>query len=73
MTFYETLAMVMKEKNLTAAELSAKTGLHPSYFSKLKKGTFKDVTWEKALLIISALGITPGEFAELQNSDNVER
>lgn len=69
MTFYETLAIVMKEKGIKPSELSERTGLNEPYFSKLKKGTIKDVTWEKALLIIDALGMTPDEFYELQLSD----
>lgn len=67
MTFYETLTLVMKEKGMTAAALAEKTGLYPSFFSKLKSGHTKDVTWEKAILIINALGITPDDFAKLQS------
>lgn len=62
MTFYETLAYVLDEKGVSPAELSAKTGIHQSYFSKLKSGHTKDVTWEKALKIISALDMTPNDF-----------
>lgn len=69
MTFYETLKQVMDEKKITAADICAKTGIHPSYFSKLKSGHTKDVTWEKALLIISALDMTPNEFYAIQKSD----
>lgn len=69
MTFYETLDKVMQEKGITASEISAKTGIHQSYFSKLKSGHTKDVTWEKALIIIDALGITPNEFYDIQKAD----
>lgn len=71
MTFYETLATVMKRRGITAAEISAKTGIHQSYFSKLKSGHTKDVTWEKAVTIIAALGMSPSEFYELSKSDEV--
>ena len=64
MTFYETLACVLQEKGMTAAELSAKTGIGQPYFSRLKSGKTKDVTWEKALVIIAALEMTPSEFYE---------
>ena len=64
MTFYETLACVLKEKGMTAADLSAKTGIGQPYFSRLKSGKTKDVTWEKALTIIDALDMTPNEFYE---------
>lgn len=66
MTFYETLAHVLDDKNMSPAELSAKTGINQSYFSKLKSGHTKDVTWEKALLIISALEMTPDEFKRIE-------
>lgn len=69
MTFYETLAIVMKDKGITAADICAKTGIHASYFSKLKSGHTKDVTWEKALVIIAALDMTPNEFYELSKVD----
>jgi len=69
MTFYDALVLVMKEKDMSAADICAKTGILPSYFSKLKSGHIKDVTWEKALLIFGALGITPDEFLALQKPD----
>ena len=69
MTFYETLSIAMEKKGLSAAELSARTGIHQSYFSKLKTGHTKDVTWEKALTIIAALEMTPDEFTQLQDEN----
>lgn len=66
MTFYETLAHVLAEKGMSHAELSAKTGINQSYFSKLKSGHTKDVTWEKALVIIDALEMTPSEFSNIE-------
>lgn len=68
MTFYETLAYVLDEKGITPAELSAKTGINQSYFSKLKSGHMKDVTWDKALTIIAALDMTPNEFQKVEYS-----
>lgn len=65
MSFYTTLAYVLAEKGMTASELSEKSGLSPSYFSKLKSGHTKDVTWEKALRIIRALDMTPNEFNDV--------
>ena len=69
MTFYETLALALETKGMKPSDICERTGIHPSYFSKLKSGYTKDVTWEKAVLIISALGMTPTEFYELQMSD----
>ena len=65
MTFYETFEIALKKTGMTAADICAKTDIYPSYFSKLKSGAAKDVTWEKALLIIGALGMTPDEFYRL--------
>lgn len=70
MSFYETLAIAMREKGLTAAELSRRSGVYPSYITNLKKGTAKDATWSKALALIDALGMTPSEFYALQVSED---
>lgn len=72
MTFYETMAALMKEKGLNATDLSKRTGIPKSYFSKLKSGHMKDVTWEKAVVIIAALGTTPDEFYRLQNKGGTD-
>lgn len=66
MTFYETFEHALEIKGMKAADICAATGIHSSYFSKLKSGHMKDVTWEKALAIIGALGMTPDEFYGLQ-------
>lgn len=66
MTFYETFEHALEIKGMKAADICAATGIHSSYFSKLKSGHMKDVTWEKALAIIDALGMTPDEFYGLQ-------
>lgn len=68
MSFYETLVLAMEQNGITPADLAKKTGLHQSYFSKLKSNHTKDVTWEKALIIISALDMTPDEFLKLGES-----
>lgn len=68
MNFYDTLEIALKKKGMVAYDISKATGIHSAYFSKLKSGHMKDVTWEKALLIISALGMTPDEFYALQCS-----
>lgn len=69
MNFYETFELALSRKNMKPSDICAATGIHPSYFSKLKSGHTKDVTWERALTIIAALGMTPNEFYELQTSD----
>lgn len=66
MTFYEAFEIALDRKGMKAADICVKTGIHSSYFSKLKSGHMKDPTWEKALAIINALGMTPDEFYALQ-------
>ena len=68
MTFYQTFVLALEAKDMTIADVCEKTGIYPSYFSKLKSGHMKDVTWERALAIINALGMTPNEFYALQRS-----
>lgn len=70
MNFYKTLAKAMEAKEMSAADVCSRAGIHPSYISKLKSGHVKDVTWEKAMLIIGALDMTPDEFYKLQRNDN---
>ena len=69
MTFYETLVIAMEKKNMRPADIVAKTNLNDAYFSKLKSGHMKSVTWEKALEIIAALDMTPNEFYDLQRGE----
>ena len=72
MTFYETMQYVMDERGIKPADLCERTGLYASFFSKLKSGYTKDVTWDKALLIIEALGLTPDQFRDIQLGRQVE-
>lgn len=67
MGFYQTLEYVMREKGITAAELSRRTGLYRSFFSNMKMGRAKSPSWDNALNIINALGMTPDEFAALED------
>lgn len=67
MSFYDAFEKALNDKGMKVSDICFATGIHPSYFSKLKSGHTKDVTWEKALLIIEALGLTPTEFAAIQS------
>lgn len=68
-SFYEALEIAMRRRGMKASELAVLTGMHQSYFSKLKSGHQKSVEWEKALTIIEALGMTPNEFYAIQIGD----
>ena len=63
--FRDLLEKAMEKRNINATTLSARTGFHKSYFSKLKSGAIQDVTWDRALAIIAALDMTPDEFMTL--------
>ena len=67
MSFYDALAVVMHDKGITAAELARKTGIRKSYFTELKNGRVVSPSWDYALLIIAALGLTPNEFAAIED------
>lgn len=69
MTFYETMKLVMDERGIKPADLCERTGFHPSYFSKLKSGHMRDVSWDRAIAIILALDMTPDEFYARQSGD----
>ena len=71
MTFYEAFEIALEKKGMSTADVCAKTGIYPSYFSKLKHGSTKDVTWDKAIVIIAAIGMTPDEFLALQESGEI--
>jgi len=66
MSFYDVLEVAMQRKGMKPQDVCEAAGLHASYISKLKSRHTKSVTWEKAIAIIHALGMTPSEFYELQ-------
>lgn len=67
LNFYETLEIAMERRGLRPADLADRCEtVTPSYLSRLKNGYTKSVSWEKALEIIAALGMTPSEFYEIQ-------
>ena len=68
MTFYETLEVAMQQRGMRPADICRKTGYNSTYFTHLKSGHIKDVSWERALVIINALGMTPQEFYELSKT-----
>jgi DNA-binding Xre family transcriptional regulator len=75
MTFYEAVVVAMEQQGIkNFAELCERAGsdpepIYPSYFSKLKSGHTKSVSWERAVRITRALGITPNDLYEIQVSD----
>lgn len=68
MTFAQTVARLMDEKNLSAKELSKMSGVNEPYISRLLNGKIKEPSWEKACAIVDAFGLTVDEFRSLQLS-----
>lgn len=73
MTFYEALVIAMEMKGLRPVDVAERAGIHQSYISKLKSRHQKSVDWDKALVIIEALGMTPNEFCEIYLSDAAQK
>lgn len=67
MSFYDAMAVVMKDKGITAAELARKTGIRKSYFTELKNGRVTNPSFEYAILIVRALGMKFDEFVALMD------
>ena len=65
MAFSEALGAAMKIKGLRAVNIASDLADEP-YLSRLLKGKVKEPTWQRALAIIEALGMTPDEFRELE-------
>ena len=72
MTFYEALEIAMEMKGLRPVDVADRAHIHQSYISKLKSGHQRSVDWDKALMIIDALGMTPNEFYEIYTSDTTQ-
>lgn len=76
MTFYDAVIVAMKKQGIknvsTLCSLADNNPdpLYPAYFSKLKSGHTKGVSWDKALQIIRALGMTPDEFTAIQHGSD---
>ena len=66
MSFREALNAALELKGLKPADIASDT-VNASYISKLQTGRVKDPTWQKALVIIHALGMNPDEFSELED------
>lgn len=64
-SFGKTLKRVLDERGLRAIDL-ADESLSAQYLSKLITGRTKSPTWEKALIIVDKLGMTPTEFRQIE-------
>lgn len=62
--FHELMAVLRKNTELAAVEVSRRAGLSPSYFSKVESGTLKP-TVSAFARIVHVLGASPSEIAFL--------
>ena len=69
MKFGEVVSHFLKEKNMSAGELSRRTGFSESYISKLRRGRCDDPSFRKAIAIIAALEVDIEEFIAMVDSD----
>lgn len=65
MSFAKALDRALKIKGLKPADIVS-DDVSASYISKLFTGRIADPTWQKALTMIKALGMTADEFSELE-------
>lgn len=65
MSFAKALDRALKIKGLKPADIVS-DDVSASYISKLLLGRIADPTWQKALTMIKALGMTPSEFRSLE-------
>lgn len=65
MSFAKALDRALKIKGLKPADIVS-DDVSASYISKLLLGRIADPTWQKALIMIKALGMTPSEFRTLE-------
>lgn len=65
MSFAKALDRALKIKGLKPADIVSEE-VSASYISKLLLGRITDPTWQKALMMIKALGMTVDEFSELE-------
>lgn len=69
-TFGDTLTEVMNEHGITQTELSEKSGIYPSYISRLRSNSLLDPTISKATALIHALNMSLDEFSNRQECDD---
>lgn len=65
MSFAKALDRALKIKGLKPVDIVS-DDVSASYISKLFSGRIADPTWQKALVMIKALGMTVDEFSKLE-------
>jgi transcriptional regulator with XRE-family HTH domain len=67
--FGEVLSEAMREKGVTAKELSDLSGVSQPHISQIVRGKVVDPSFLRAAALIKALGLTLDEFSKLQDAD----
>lgn len=65
MRFSEAMSRVMDEKGLTQKDVVVATGLSKQYVSLIKNGKTENPTFDRAAMIIRALGCDVEEFVNM--------
>lgn len=59
---WEQLNRIMKERNLNGHQLSKMAGVNRSFFSDLKSGKVKSLSWKNMCKLADALEVSLDEF-----------
>ena len=69
MEYGKALRCILRETDVTQAELARRMGTSTAYVSQLCSGKIKEPTLSKAFEIADALGVSVDRFAELMRSE----
>ena len=69
MEYRKALAILLKERKMTQADLARRTGMSRSYVSQLMSGKIKEPTLSMAFDIADALEVTVQDFRKLMEND----
>lgn len=65
------LSAIMKEKGITTAELSAKTGIKTTAINEYRGARKKEPTLYRGLLIADALGVSPWDLIKEKEETSI--
>ena len=70
MEYGKALRRILRESDVTQAELARRIGKSTAYVSQLCSGKISEPTLSKAYAISDALGVSPDRFVELMREDD---
>ena len=69
MEYGKVLRHILREADVSQAELARRTGISTAYISQLCSGKIKEPTLSKAYSIADALGVSPDRFVEMMRAE----